>query len=85
MTINKLSSIRVNLSSNLWLAAYLHGVKTTYPNFLVAYQSSTWTNLLNLSIIIAELENKSRQIKISELTALPTKSSNNNKKETKPY
>ena len=48
ITIDKLSSSGENLPADLRLAAYLHGIEVTYPDFAAAQRSSARTKIPKL-------------------------------------
>lgn len=60
ITIDKLSNSGENLLTNLRLAAYLHGIETTYSNIVAVQKSSTQTKISKLSMVMAELEDEDR-------------------------
>ena len=77
ITIDKLSSSGENLPADLRLAAYLHGIEVTYPDFAAAQRSSARTKIPELSAVMAELEDEGRQARAVESTALSTRSKGN--------
>ena len=79
ITIDKLSSSGENLPADLRLAAYLHGIEVTYPDFAAAQRSSARTKIPELSAVMAELEDEGRQARAVESTALSTRSKDNKK------
>ena len=58
------------MPSDLQLAAYLHGIENTYPDFAASQRSAARTSVLAVSGVIAELEDEARTPHDS--TALPT-------------
>lgn len=74
ITIDKLSSSGENLPADLRLAAYLHGIEATYPDFAAAQRSSARSKIPELSTVMAELEDEGRQARAVESTALPIRS-----------
>ena len=71
ITINKLSGLDENLLADLRLAAYLHGIETTYPDFAAAQKSSAKSKIPKLLAVMAELEDKKRQARAVESITLP--------------
>ncbi len=70
ITMDKLSSLGETLPTNLKPAAYLHGIKDTYPDFTANNRSAPCIKVLEISTVIAELEDEGRQARSAEPTAL---------------
>ena len=68
--MDKLSSLGETLPINLKLAAYLHGIEDTYPDFAATNRSATCIKVLEISTVMAELDNEGRQARSAEPTAL---------------
>ena len=74
ITLDKLANTGETLPSDLQLAAYLHGIEDTYPDFAASQQSAARTEVPGISAVMAELEDEARTL--NEPTALPARSSN---------
>lgn len=68
ITLDKLRSSRDTLPDNLKLAAYLHGIEESYPDFASANRSVARTKILIISDVMSELEDEEQ--KSAESTAL---------------
>ncbi len=68
ITLDKLRSWGDSIPDDLKLAAYLHGIEDTYPDFAAAHRSVARTKVLALSSVMAELDDEGR--KSSDATAL---------------
>ncbi len=68
ITLDKLRSSGDSIPDDLKLAAYLHGIEDTYPDFAAAHRSAARTKVPAVSSVISELEDEGR--KSSDATAL---------------
>ncbi len=78
--IDRLSSSGETLPTDLKLAAYLHGIEDTYPDFAAANRSAARTKVPEISTVMAELEDGGRQARSAESTALTTRTKNSIKR-----
>ena len=78
--MDKLSSSGKTLPTNLKLAAYLHRIEDIYLDFATANRSAACTKVLEISTVIAELKDESRQDRSAESTALTTKTKDSYKR-----
>ena len=74
ITLDKLANTGSTLPSDLQLAAYLHGIEDTYPDFAASQRSAARAHVPDISAVMAELEDEARTP--NEPTALPARSSN---------
>ena len=74
ITFDKLANTGSTHLFDLQLAAYLHGIEDTYPDFAASQRLAARALVPNISAIIAELEDKARTP--NKPIALPARFSN---------
>lgn len=76
IALDKLANTRLTLPQDLQLAAYLHSIEDTYPDFAASQQLAAQAKVPDISAVIAKLKDKARTL--NEPIALSVRSSNAN-------